>query len=117
MTENTEIFTLSKPCSNKERADFIVEYNHRKGMEIIETDTEIRAVPYKPKQEDIDKARIQELQFKLSSTDYIDNKILEAIALEDNELLAQLKSEYKDKLLERAEVRKELSELKDKYNG
>lgn len=34
---------LNKPYTNKQRADFIVENNHRLGYEIKETDTELQA--------------------------------------------------------------------------
>ena len=32
------MYSLEKPCSFQERADFIVEHNHENNMEIIETD-------------------------------------------------------------------------------
>ena len=35
--------TLNKPYSSKERADFIVENNHKKGYEIKETETALEA--------------------------------------------------------------------------
>ena len=37
---------LKKPCSNKARADFIVENNHHKGYQIKETKTKIQALDY-----------------------------------------------------------------------
>lgn len=37
---------LKKPCTDKARADFIVENNHNKGYEIKETDTELQAWDY-----------------------------------------------------------------------
>ena len=38
--------TLNKPYTSKERADFIVENNHRKGYEIKETETALEAWGY-----------------------------------------------------------------------
>ena len=38
--------TLNKPYSDKQRADFIVEYNHNQGYEIKETEEEIQAWGY-----------------------------------------------------------------------
>ena len=38
--------TLNKPYSDKQRADFIVEYNHNQGYEIKETKEEIQAWGY-----------------------------------------------------------------------
>lgn len=37
---------IKKPCSDKERADFIVENNHNKGYQIKETKTKIQALDY-----------------------------------------------------------------------
>ena len=37
---------LKKPCTDKARADFIVENNHNKGYEIRETETELQAWGY-----------------------------------------------------------------------
>lgn len=37
---------LKKPCTDKARADFIVENNHNKGYQIKETETEIQALDY-----------------------------------------------------------------------
>ena len=38
--------TLQKPYTENERTDFIVEYNHKQGCVINETDTEIQALGY-----------------------------------------------------------------------
>ena len=40
------ITTLNKPCTEEERENFIVEYNHNQGLIIEETETEIRALGY-----------------------------------------------------------------------
>jgi len=37
-------FKIQKPCTNQERADFIVHYNHQKGLKILETDLAIFAL-------------------------------------------------------------------------
>lgn len=37
-------YKLEKPCSDKDRADFIVEYNHKKGLVIEETKNAIYAL-------------------------------------------------------------------------
>ena len=37
---------LKKPCTDKARADFIVENNHQKGYQIKETKTKIQALDY-----------------------------------------------------------------------
>ena len=42
------IAELKKPCTDKERADFIVEYNHQKGYEIQETDEVLLAIQPDP---------------------------------------------------------------------
>lgn len=47
--------TLNKPYTDKERCDFIVEYNHNQGYEIEETDESMLAIqpdPYVPTDEE-----------------------------------------------------------------
>ena len=47
--------TLNKPYDDKQRADFIVEYNHNLGYEIQETDEALLAIqpdPYVPTDEE-----------------------------------------------------------------
>ena len=49
------IATLNKPYTDKERCDFIVEYNHNLGYEIQETDEALLAIqpdPYIPTDEE-----------------------------------------------------------------
>jgi len=51
---------LNKPYTNKERSDFIVEYNHNLGYEIQETEKSLLAIqpdPYIPTDEEQRKAR------------------------------------------------------------
>lgn len=38
--------TLQKPYTEKERIDFIIQYNHNLGYEINETETELQALGY-----------------------------------------------------------------------
>lgn len=40
--------TLNKPYTDKQRADFIVEYNHNKGYEIQETEEALLAIYNEP---------------------------------------------------------------------
>ena len=37
-------YKLEKPCSDIQKADFIVEYNHKLGLKIVETETAIFAL-------------------------------------------------------------------------
>ncbi len=37
-------YKLNKPCNDKERADFIVKYNHKQGLKIEETENAIYAL-------------------------------------------------------------------------
>lgn len=39
-------YELKKPCTDIQRADFIVEYNHNQGLRIEETETSIFALEY-----------------------------------------------------------------------
>lgn len=54
------IAKLDKPYTDKERCDFIVEYNHNQGYEIQETDEALLAIqpdPYVPTNEEQRQAR------------------------------------------------------------
>lgn len=37
---------LNKPCTRVQKEKFIVEYNHKQGLPIVETDTEFQALCY-----------------------------------------------------------------------
>lgn len=62
---------LKKPCTNKERADFIVENNHKKGYQIKETKTNIQALDYddSEKFENAKSAKLNELNAIASQYD------------------------------------------------
>lgn len=64
---------------------------------------------------------ILELQFKLTKTDYIDNKLTEAIVeyilTEDKTKLIELKNKYSKELADRETWRKEIDTLKKKDKG
>lgn len=62
-------------------------------------------------------AKINQLKAQLASTDYIDNKFLEALVKEDSELLSTYKIKYKDKLEERQSIRNQIDELEEQING
>lgn len=108
---------LKKPYDNKQRADFIVEYNHNKGYEIQETEDSLLAVYIEPTAKETVEEKIAELKAELGKTDYIDNKFLEAIVKEDTELLETLKVKYRDKLEERQSIRNQIDELEEMING
>lgn len=72
--------------------------------------------PEKPAKE-IAQEKIEELKTELAKSDYIDNKFIEAMVKNDNELLDALKIKYKDKLEERQAIRSRIDELKEILNG
>ena len=72
--------------------------------------------PEKPAKETAQE-KIEELKARLTATDYIDNKFLEAIVKEDNDLLETYKVKYKDKLEERQSIRNQIDELEEMING
>ena len=60
--------TLNKPYTNKQRADFIVENNHKLGYEIQETEDALLAVynePLPPTKEEQQKAREEAYKAKV----------------------------------------------------
>lgn len=66
---------LKKPCSDKARADFIVENNHHKGYQIKETETKIQALDYddSEKFENAKNAKLAELT---AITSKFDNQLV-----------------------------------------
>lgn len=101
---------LNKPYSDKQRADFIVENNHQKGYEIKETETALEAwgqTEEEQKQAE-EKARVAELKQFLADTDYIANKLVEAV---DDAELQDLKEKYADTIKARRDARIEINKL------
>ena len=76
----------------------------------------IEAVPA-PTAKELAEEKIAELEAKLTATDYIDNKFIEAIVKNDMILLDTLKTKYKDKLEERQAIRNQIDELEEVING
>lgn len=105
---------LDKPYTDKQRLDFIVANNHQKGYEIKETETALEAwgltAEEKSKAEEKVRKdnRIAELKQYLSDTDYIANKMIEAV---DGAELQDLKEKYADTLKKRREARAEINQL------
>lgn len=71
---------LKKPCSDKARADFIVENNHHKGYQIKETETKIQALDYddSEKFENAKNAKLAELTAITSKFDnqFVNNEMI-----------------------------------------
>lgn len=66
---------LKKPCSDKARADFIVENNHHKGYQIKETETKIQALDYDDS-EKFENAKNEKLTELTSITSKFDNQLV-----------------------------------------
>ena len=97
-------YTLNKPYTESERIDFIVEYNHNKGLKIEETDIALYALEvneiiqddkpvlnpnYEIEQQELEKARIQGLS--MTRSDFFDGTI-RAFGLGKNELQIAIES-------------------------
>ena len=55
--------TLQKPYTENERMDFVVQYNHKQGYEINETETELQALGYTQEELDLqERERIAKLK-------------------------------------------------------
>lgn len=90
---------LKKPYTPKERCDFIVEQNHRKGYEIRQTDKGLEAWGYS---EDEKKARERkqaiddlDLEFSLNKQELI-SQFSDALLHEDLEESEAIKSELEN---------------------
>lgn len=105
---------LNKPYTFKQRADFIVENNHNKGYEIKETLNSLEAWGLTAEEQEqieeksVKEARVAELKQFLADTDYIANKLIEAV---DDAELQDLKEKYADKLKARRDARVEINKL------
>lgn len=67
--------TLQKPFEENERMDFVVQYNHRLGYVIEETETELQALGYTEEEITIQEhERIQELF--MTRSDFFDGTIM-----------------------------------------
>lgn len=99
---------LNKPYNNKQRADFIVEQNHRLGYEIKEVKDGLEAWGRTQEEQEEEKKqeRIFELERYLSSTDWY------AVRFADTG--EKLPAEIKTK---RQQAREEISKLKGDKNG
>ena len=109
---------LEKPYTPRQRADFIVDYNHRNNKEIVETDKALYALePWEKIENDQviedwegyeERKRQEEKAAKrqkiLQKLDDLDLKSIRAIRANDQEYIAKYEVEAK-------ELRKQLQEL------
>ena len=96
---------LNKPYSDKQRMDFIVEYNHQQGYEIQETDEALLAVYNEPTIEEQNEAiRLQRRARFQQEADPLKYDYEEALANE-NENVEELKHAWLNK---KAQIREEL---------
>ena len=88
------------------------------GKELKVENGEVVATEHIPTQEEINKQRVYELKGLLSSTDYIANKLAEAIAdalvSGDNSTVYELKTAYAKQLQDRKTWREEIDTLEKK---
>lgn len=88
---------LKKPCTDKARADFIVENNHNKGYEIRETETALEAWGYtdeekeQQKQQKEDEEKDQALE---QAIEELGKEMLKAQMCENKEWIAEIKAQY-----------------------
>lgn len=109
---------LEKPYTPRQRADFIVDYNHRNNKEIVETDKALYALEQWEKVENdqviedwegYEERRRQEekaakRQEILQKLDDLDLKSIRAIRANDEEYIAQYEAQAQ-------ELRRQLQEL------
>ena len=88
---------LEKPCTDKDRADFIVEYNRKQGLLIEEDDVSIKALDYdsEEKEQQEQTKRDEEAQAELQKTiAAIKADMISALLSDDTEWQEELKDEY-----------------------
>lgn len=94
---------LNKPYTERQRIEFIVEYNHQQGYEIQETETELQAWGYTQEEKE-EQRRQRNRQEILDKLDKLDLKSIRAIRANDEEYIAQYEAQAQ-------ELRKQLQEL------
>lgn len=105
---------LNKPYTIGQRVEFVEENQNSKDYEIRETEVALEAwgLTEEEKAKAEEKARkdnrIAELKQYLYDTDYIANKMIEAV---DDAELQDLKEKYADTLKKRREARAEINQL------
>lgn len=80
--------TLQKPFEEKERMDFIVEYNHNLGYVIEETETEIKALGY-TEEELAEQERARIALLNLTGAD-VERGIYQAIGMDFDDILVYI---------------------------
>lgn len=107
---------LKKPCTDKERANFIVENNHQKGYQIKETKIHIQAWGFTEEELKEQKKQQEEQQ---AQAEYEQSRLpnVEETLMD----LAMIDEEYDNSLLEVADYIVSLEEriiaLEEKLNG
>lgn len=92
--------TLTPPPEEKEGFDR--HWNKESEQwEYVEKKKDPEPEPYEPTELDNAREQVWNYAQKLNDTDYIDNKMVEAIVAEDAVLLAELKAKYADVLEQR----------------
>ena len=86
----------------------VAKWCRENGYSIDDDGEYYKVVKDGPSQEDLRNAEIAELKAYLESTDYISNKLIEAI---DDAELQDLKEKYADVLARRREARARINEL------
>ena len=93
--------TLKKPCTDKARADFIVENNHNKGYEIRETGTALEALGYteEEKQEKEELSQLTQESQELENTlKELQSMFTQAQMIGDTETMEEISNTTKELL-------------------
>lgn len=92
---------LQKPCSDKDRADFIVQYNHNQGYEIRETEMSLEAwgnTEEEISQQKDEQETEQELLSLEDTLKELKNLYLQAQILGDNDTMTDVTAQIKELL-------------------
>lgn len=81
---------LQKPYTEKEKIEFIVEYNHKQGLIIEETETELQALGYT--EEELQQQEYERIQaLSMTRSDFFDGTI-KAFGADSEDLLVAIQS-------------------------
>lgn len=115
-TEQSKTYSLLGIEMSFEEFDHLI-CEQNKGKKLITQDGKICAVNYEISQKEQNEQAIAELKQKLSDTDYIANKLAEAISkyivTEDKTIVSQILIEYSEELQQREQWRNEINKLEE----
>ncbi|MBQ7977786.1 MAG: hypothetical protein IJ301_04290 [Clostridia bacterium] len=81
---------LNKPYTEKQKMEFIVEYNHKQGLPIVETETELQALCYTVTE--LEKREQQRIAMLSLTAADVERGIYKATGMDFDDIIAKVQS-------------------------